>query len=158
MDILNLLPRDLASSLCVGKHPRWRQQLHAVSETRVRADLSEVGQGLGRELDVLGGGSDGQDFHEFFEAIVGGLDDQQSIQQINGDSVGGGHVGPPNGADASIGSQHNDRRKSRLKRPVEEGKAFDVQHMHLINEQHSWHQLSNSLIDIPIDYLIYLCP
>lgn len=28
--------------------------------------------------------------------------------------------------------------------------------MHLIDEQHSWHQLSNTLIDIPIDYLIYL--
>ena len=67
-----------------------------------------------------------------------------------------GHVSASDGADASVGGQHDDGRKCGLKRAIEEGEALDVEHMHLIDEQHSRHQLSHTLIDIPIDYLVYL--
>ena len=108
MHVLDLLLSDLAPSLCVCEHPRGRQQLHAVAKTCLWADFSEVGEGLGGELDVFCWGSDGQDLHEFFEAVVGGLDDEQSVEQIDWDSVGRDHVGAANGADASIGGEHDD--------------------------------------------------
>ena len=56
-------------------------------------------------------------------------------------------------ADAAVGGNYNDGSKSRLKSAIQESEAFDVQHGHLINEQHPWHQFCHTLINVAVDHL-----
>lgn len=56
-------------------------------------------------------------------------------------------------ADASVGGKDDDGRQAAFQRSVEVGEALNVQHMHLINEQHARHQLCHPLIYVPIHHL-----
>ena len=58
------------------------------------------------------------------------------------------HISPTNSAEPSVRSQNHHWSKLRFQRPVQICKALNIQHMDLIDEQHSRDQLSNSLIDV----------
>ena len=56
-------------------------------------------------------------------------------------------------ADASIGGEDDNGCQTAFQRSVEVGEAFNVQHVHLVNEQHPGYQLSHALINVPVHHL-----
>ena len=56
-------------------------------------------------------------------------------------------------ADASVGGKDDNGCQAALQGSIEVGEALDVQHVHLIYEQHAWNQLSHSLINISVHHL-----
>ena len=52
----------------------------------------------------------------------------------------------PDCAFSSVGGEDDNRGNGGLQRPVQVGKTLDIQHVHLINEQNTWNQLSDALI------------
>lgn len=54
---------------------------------------------------------------------------------------------------ASVGGEDDNGREAALQCSVEVGEALDVQHVHLINEQHTRHQLRHALVDVPVHHL-----
>ncbi len=68
--------------------------------------------------------------------------------------MGGDQVCPTNCAHASVGCQDDDWGQSGLQGSVQESETLDVQHMHLVDEQHARHQFSNSLVDVSVDHLV----
>lgn len=56
-------------------------------------------------------------------------------------------------ADASVGGKYDNGCQAALQGSIEVGEALNVQHMHLVYEQHAWHQLSHSLVNIPVHHL-----
>lgn len=69
--------------------------------------------------------------------------------------MGRHHVSSSNGADSSVGGEHDDGSKCGLQGSVQEGKAFDVKHVHLIHEEHSGNKLCNSLVNVAVHYFVY---
>ena len=55
--------------------------------------------------------------------------------------------------EAPVGGKHYDGRQAGLQSPVQEGEALYVQHVDFINEEHSWDELCNALVDVLIDNL-----
>ncbi len=70
--------------------------------------------------------------------------------------MGGYDVGAPDRAHAAVRGQHHYWRQGRLQGAVQVGEALDVQHVNLVDEQHSRHQLGHALIDVPVHYLVDL--
>merc|ERR1711998_614522 len=64
----------------------------------------------------------------------------------------------PRTAHAAVGGKDHNGRKCGLQCSVEVCKALDIQHVNLINEQHTRHQLRNALVNVLVDNLVYLCP
>ena len=56
-------------------------------------------------------------------------------------------------ADAAICSKDDDRGKRGLQSAVEKGEALNVQHVHLVYEENTWHKLGHTLVDIAIYHL-----
>ena len=56
-------------------------------------------------------------------------------------------------ADAPVGGKHNNGRQTGLQGSVEVGEALDVQHMHLVYEQHAWNELGHSLVYVLVHHL-----
>lgn len=64
------------------------------------------------------------------------------------------HIGSSNCADTSISGQDDNGSESRFESPVEEGETFDIQHMNLIDEEHSRDKFSNTLVDVSVDNFV----
>ena len=54
----------------------------------------------------------------------------------------------------SVSSKDDDGGKVALKGSVEVGEALNIKHMNFIDEEDSWNQLSNTVVDVFVNYLI----
>lgn len=57
---------------------------------------------------------------------------------------------------SAVGSEDDDGSEVALKCSVQVGEAFDIEHVDLVDEEHSWHQLSNTVIDVLVDNFVDL--
>jgi Tol biopolymer transport system component len=55
---------------------------------------------------------------------------------------------------ASVGCKNNDGSKIAFQSSVKISEAFNIEHMDLIDEEYSWDQLSNTVIDILVNDFI----
>ena len=53
----------------------------------------------------------------------------------------------------TVGGEDDDGCEGRLERAVEVGEALDVEHVHLVNEEHAGHELGDALVDVLVDHL-----
>ena len=60
-----------------------------------------------------------------------------------------GHLPIPHLAYPAVGGKDDDGRQSTLQRSVEEREALNVQHVHLVDEKNTGHELGNALVDVP---------
>lgn len=65
-------------------------------------------------------------------------------------------VSSSDGAHAPVGSQDNDGGQTLFQGSIEVGKTLDVEHMDLVDEEHSGHQFSHSLVDVLVHHLVDL--
>ena len=54
----------------------------------------------------------------------------------------------------SVGSKNNNGSKIAFKRSVKVSEAFNIEHVDLIDEEYTWNQLGNTVIDILVNDLI----
>ena len=57
---------------------------------------------------------------------------------------------------AAIGREDDHRRERRLQRAIQVGEALDVQHVHLVDEQHARNQLRHAVLDILVHHTVHL--
>lgn len=62
----------------------------------------------------------------------------------------------PNRTLSSVGGKYDNRCNSGLQGSVEVGKAFNVQHVNFVNEEHARHKFSYSLVDILVNNFVDL--
>ena len=139
LHILDLLFSYLILPLSQSQHRRRSQQLHAVPQTCTTSNLTQISQSFRRQLDAFSRSTDSQDLHQLLQTIVRCFDDQQSVQQVDWNTVRRNHISTSDSADTSVGSQHNDGSQSWLQGSVQKCEALDIQHMDLIDEQNSRH-------------------
>ena len=56
----------------------------------------------------------------------------------------------------SVGSQHHCRCHGGLEEGIEISETLDIEHMNFVNEDHSWNDLCNTLVNIALDDFINL--
>lgn len=65
-------------------------------------------------------------------------------------------LGAAYSASAAIGREYNDWRESALERSMQVREALDVEHVHLVDEENAWHELSYALIDVLVNHFVDL--
>ena len=133
---------------------RRSDELHDITEGGSGANGGQLCEGVLFDFDSLCGATDGEDLNNLIEGVGQSTDDQETIQEINGDTVGRFHVGATDLAVTSVGGKNNDGGKVAFKGSVEVGETFDIEHMDLIDEEHTWHKLSNTVINVLINDLV----
>ena len=71
--------------------------------------------------------------------------DQQPVKDIDGNAVRALVVCTPNLGDPTVGGDDKHGGHLVLQRPIQEGEALDVQHVHLVDEQHARHNVCLAL-------------
>jgi len=90
---------------------------------------------------------------DFFVVIWLSRHDKGTVEQINWETVRGQIVGSSDLCDTSVGGHHDDGGLVRFESSVQEGEAFDIKHMDLIDEEDTRHDLGSSLLT-PFCYLL----
>mmetsp|Transcript_63497 Transcript_63497/g.104886 ORF Transcript_63497/g.104886 Transcript_63497/m.104886 type:complete len:358 (+) Transcript_63497:961-2034(+) len=72
--------------------------------------------------------------------------------------MGGLELSPSDGGDPSVAGHDNDGGRGLLQSAIQERKAFDVQHMHLINEEHAGNHLGLALLAPLQHFVVDLLP
>lgn len=67
-------------------------------------------------------------------------------------------VGTSDLGDTTIGGHHDNWCLVRLERSVQEREAFNIEHMDLIDEEHTWHDLCTAFLSPLGNFLIDLLP
>ena len=75
--------------------------------------------------------SDVDDLPHFSLGVGLGADDEQSVQEVNGDSMRTPVGGSTDVGDAPVGGRYKNGRHLILQGTIEEAEALNVQHVHL---------------------------
>ena len=108
-------------------------------------------QGVLLNLDVLGGAPDRNDLHDFVEGVWQQSDDKETVEQIDWDTVSRLHFSASDLTNTSVGGEHHDWSEITLECSVHVGEALDVEHVDLIDEEDTWHELSDAVVNILVD-------
>jgi len=63
-------------------------------------------------------------------------------------------ISSSDGAHTSVGGKDNNGGQSAFKGSVKEGETFDIKHMNFIDEENSWDEFGNTLINVFVDNFI----
>ena len=85
-----------------------------------------------------------------------GRNDKGAVKQIDGETVRRHVVRASNLSDTTVGSHNDDGSLVRLESTIEEREALNVEHMDLIDEQHTGHDLGAALLSPLGDLLVDL--
>eukprot|EP00756_Hemistasia_phaeocysticola_P008403 Hpha_TRINITY_DN14610_c2_g17::TRINITY_DN14610_c2_g17_i1::g.48399::m.48399 len=132
------------------------EELSGVTKSRTLSNFAEHLHRLLVQLQTLDLGPDVNDLHQLLPRVGHGFDDEETVQQVDRDTVRGLHVSATDGGHATVGGEDNDGGESRLKSLVEECETLDIKHVHLVNEQHARHKLRHTVLDVFVDHLVDL--
>jgi len=90
--------------------------------------------------------SDVKNLADFFVSIGAGRNDQGSVKEIDGQTMRRLVVGASDLGDTSVGGHHHDGGGVTFEGSVQERVALDIEHMHLIDEQNTWHDFCSSFL------------
>lgn len=102
-DLVNLIFRYLGFTKSLSKDHRWGDHLNDVSQRGGSSDGGQMSESWLLDLNVFGGASDSYDLNDFVERVRKKSDDQQSVEQIDWDSVRGFHLSTSNFTNSSVG-------------------------------------------------------
>mmetsp|Transcript_41919 Transcript_41919/g.82178 ORF Transcript_41919/g.82178 Transcript_41919/m.82178 type:complete len:470 (+) Transcript_41919:161-1570(+) len=143
-------PARLREYPCRGEH------LHRVPETRPCPDLPEQPKRPLVHLRPLHLRPDLHNGRHLLHAVGHGPHDEHPVQQIHGHAVGREHVRPANLAHPPVRREDDDGGERALEALVEKGETLDVEHVHLVDEEHPRHELRDALVDVPVDHPVDL--
>ena len=83
--------------------------------------------------------------------------DHDAVEQVERHAVRRDDVaGALDCAAAAIRGEYDDGRQRRLERSMQVREALDVEHVHLVDEQHARHEFGYALIDVLVHHLVDL--
>lgn len=94
--------------------------------------------------------ANGQDLHHFLRGVWQCPNNDEPIEEVHWHSMWRREVGAPDCANASVGGEYDNGSKGALEGTVEEGEAFNIEHVDLVDKEHPGDKLSHALIDIPV--------
>ena len=100
--------------------------------------------------------TDLQDLADLLRAVGLGGDDEGTIKQIDGETVRGLIGGSTDLSDTSVGGHDDDGSLVAFQSSIEEGEALDVEHVNLIDEEDTRHDLSTAFLSPLGDLLVDL--
>ena len=62
----------------------------------------------------------------------------------------------PNFTSATIAGQHHNRRDLRFQGAVQVRETLQIQHLNLVDKEHTGHQLRDALVDVAIHHFVNL--
>lgn len=147
----------VAAGLC--ENVGGREELDGVSERGVDARLCDFENGVVIDRQAFGLGADADNALNFIEGVRQGANGQQTVEQIDGDTVGRDDIFcAADGAHAAVGGKDDDRGQRGFEGAVEVGEAFNVEHVDFVNEEHARHKLGDALVNVLVDDLVDLSP
>ena len=79
------------------------------------------------------------------------------VEEVDRNSVWSDYVeGPPDKSFSSVCGKYDGGSQGRLEEGVEVGEAFDIEHVNLVDEDDTWNDLCNALVNIALDDLVDL--
>eukprot|EP00955_Chlamydomonas_euryale_P089130 364439-Chlamydomonas_euryale.AAC.14 len=120
---------------------------------RLEADAREQLLGVVAHLHILLLAPDVEDEPDFLFRVRLGRDDEQAVEQIDRDSVGRLVLRAADLRDAAVRRNHEHRRHVVLERAIEEREALNVEHVHLVDEEHARDNLRLALL-APLRHLL----
>mmetsp|Transcript_28156 Transcript_28156/g.77398 ORF Transcript_28156/g.77398 Transcript_28156/m.77398 type:complete len:258 (-) Transcript_28156:838-1611(-) len=145
---LNILQRDIRTLLFLCHQLRRDNQMHGVPQRCFRGDAGQQFHGARFHgvLHFLFAAADLQNLTNFLVRVGLGGNNHEAIQQVQGNPVRAFVVGAANLGHASIGGNHQHRCIVGFQSAIQKGKAFHIQNVHLVNEQHARHQRGPTFI------------
>ena len=119
-------------------------------------DLRKQFHGRLRHLNILFLATDVQNLTYFLGAVWLGRDYEGTIQQIDWQTMRGLIIGSSDFGDTSVGGHDNDWSLVGLEGSVQEREALNIEHMDLIDEEHTWHDLCTAFFSPLSHFLIDL--
>ena len=98
------------------------------------------------DLDVFLLAADLDDLGELDSVVRLGGDDDHAVEQIDGDAVGRLVVRAADAGDASVRGDDDDGGERALQGADEPREALDVEHVHLVDEEHAGHDVRLALL------------
>nr|POF17610.1 hypothetical protein CFP56_13024 [Quercus suber] len=132
---------DLLGAALLREQVGGGDQVAGVAQPGLLAELGEQGEGVGRHVDLLLLGADGEDLADLVGRVGVGGDDDDAVEEVERQAVRRAVAGPADRRAAPVARHDDDRRQLVLERAVDEAEALDVQHVHLVDEQHPRHDL-----------------
>lgn len=121
---------------------RRLNEMKAVSQRRFEPNFREKPLCILLDLHVLFVAANRDNFKNLLLRIRLRLNDQQSVQQIDGDPMGRQLRSPSNLGDPAVRRHDQDRRQITLHRPIQKGKALDIEHMNLRRDRQPNHTVN----------------
>ena len=142
-DVLNV---DLGALALLSNKVGSRDEMNAVTQRVVSANLGKQLHTLARDLDVLFLTTDVEDLADLLLGVGSRRNNEGTIEQIDGETVRRQIVGASNLGNTTVSSHNDDGSLVGLESTIEEREALNVEHMDLINEQDTGHDLGAALL------------
>lgn len=97
-------------------------------------------------LNVLFLASDVKDLGDLLVSVRPGGNNQRAVKQIDGETVRRLVVGASNLGDTAVSGHDHHGSLVGLESTIEEGEAFDIEHVDLVDEKDTRHDLSTALL------------
>ena len=138
---LHILDLDALPPPLLRQQTARRDQIARVPQSSFLADLGQQGQGVGRDVDFLLGGADGEDLADLVGGVGVGGDDDDAVEEVEGEAVRGAVGGAADAGAAAVRGHDDDGREVGFEGAVDVGEAFDVEHVDLVDEEDAGHDL-----------------
>lgn len=138
---LDVVDVDLLGAALGADELARGDEVGGVAEAGLAADLGEEGEGVGGHVDLFLGGADGEDLADLVGRVAGRLDDDDAVEEVEGQAVRAAVVGAADLGVAPVAGHDDDGGQVDLERAVDVAEALDVQHVHLVDEEHARHDL-----------------
>jgi hypothetical protein len=135
---------------------RRRQQLAHESQTVLQAELAARLHGGVGQLDALDGGARLHNGGDLGGGVRAQADHGEPLEQVGRNAVRRALVGAAHDRLAAVRGENDDRRQRALERARQKREALDVEHVHLVDEEHARHELGNALLDVLVDRFVDL--
>mmetsp|Transcript_15709 Transcript_15709/g.33590 ORF Transcript_15709/g.33590 Transcript_15709/m.33590 type:complete len:340 (-) Transcript_15709:1208-2227(-) len=153
IDALDVLHLHLHALALLADERSGNDHVNGVAQRRLHSDLGEQRERVVAHLDVLLLTANVQDLPNLLLGVWRGRDDEEAVEQVDRDAVRALVVGAADARDAAVCGHDEHRRQVRLERAVEVREALNVEHVHLVNEEHARHDLRLALL-APLSHLL----
>merc|ERR1719498_2186083 len=137
VNALDIVDVDLGALALLAAERRAHDHVDRVSQGRLERDAREEVERLGQHLDVLILAADLEDAPHLGLLVRRGRDDHQAVEQVERDAVRALVLRAADLRDAAIRRDDEHGREVALERTVEPREALDVEHVHLVDEEHA---------------------
>jgi len=103
------------------------------------------------DFDALSSTSNSNNLNNLVKGVWEESDNQKPIQEIDWDTVSRFHLSTSDFANTSVSGEDDDWSEIRLESSIKVSEALNIKHVYLIDEEDTWHEFSDSVINVFVD-------